>query len=81
MTLNCNKDNQSFIVFDLAMLALGVFGLLLVWAGWFLGGWWLILSALMLLGIVLLAYGVWVEPRRVKVSLSLIHISEPTGPY
>jgi len=75
VTLNCNKDNQSFIVFDLAMLALGVFGLLLVWAGWFLGGWWLILSALMLLGIVLLAYGVWVEPRRVKVSNFKINLS------
>lgn len=78
MTLNCNKDNQSFIVFDIAMLALGIFGLLMVWMGWFLGGWWLILSAFMLLGVILLVYGVWVEPRRIKVINFKINLSSPS---
>lgn len=75
MTLNCAKDNQSFIFFDIVMLALGVFGLLLILVGWFLGGWWLLLSLFMLLGIVFLVYGVWVEPRCVKVSNFKINLS------
>ncbi len=75
MTLNCNKDNQSFIVIDIAMLVLGIFGLLVAWMGWYLGGWWLILSALMTLGVFLLVYGIWVEPRRLKVTNFKINLS------
>lgn len=75
MVLNLNRDNQSFAVFDLIMLVLGLFGLLIAWVGWLLGGWGLILSFFMLFGVILLLYGVWVEPKRLEVNHFKINLS------
>ncbi|MDD5725996.1 MAG: metallophosphoesterase [Patescibacteria group bacterium] len=68
MKLNLQTNNQSFVLFDAAMAILALLGLALASLGWWLGGAWLWLSYLMALCLVLLAYGIWIAPKRLKTT-------------
>jgi predicted MPP superfamily phosphohydrolase len=62
MKLNLQINNQSFVMFDIAMLGLASLGILLTVLFWILGARWL--SILMIMSLFVLAYGIWVAPRR-----------------
>lgn len=68
MRLNLQVNNQSFVIFDVAMAGLAVLGVGLSLLGWWLGGGWRWLTYLMILCLVTLAYGIWVAPKRLKIT-------------
>ncbi|MFA6099290.1 MAG: metallophosphoesterase [Patescibacteria group bacterium] len=66
--MNLQINNQSFAIFDVAMAGLAVLGVALALLGWWLGGWWKLVMYLMILGLVTLAYGIWIAPKRLKIT-------------
>jgi len=50
------------------MAGLAVLGVALALLGWWLGGWWKLVMYLMILGLVTLAYGIWIAPKRLKIT-------------
>lgn len=68
MRLNLQVNNQSFVIFDAAMVVLALLGLALASLGWWLGGPWKGLSYLMVFCLAILAYSIWIAPKRLKVT-------------
>ncbi|MDF1497033.1 MAG: metallophosphoesterase [Patescibacteria group bacterium] len=64
--LDLQKSIETFAVFDILMILLALFGALLGLAGFLLGGVWFYLTYFMILGELMLAYGILVAPRRLK---------------
>lgn len=68
MKLNLQTNNQSFVIFDAAMIVLAIFGVMVGTVGLLLGGPWRLVTYLMLIGLLALVYGVWIAPRRLKIT-------------
>lgn len=68
MRLNLQTNNQSFVIFDVIMACLAILAILFGGLGWWIGGWWKLLSYLMAFCLATLAYGIWFAPKRLKVS-------------
>lgn len=67
MKFNLQENNQSFTLFDAAMMIMAVFGLSAIWLGLAMGGAWRILSLAGALGVVWLAYGTFLANRRLRI--------------
>lgn len=50
------------------MASMAVLGVALALLGWWLGGWWKLVTYLMIFCLATLAYGIWVAPRRLKIT-------------
>lgn len=57
---------ETFAVFDILMILIALFGALLGLIGFLLGGFWIYLTYLMILGELMLAYGILIAPHRLK---------------
>lgn len=65
--LDLQKSIENFVVFDILMILIAAFGFLLALLGILLSGPWLYLTYLMILGESILAYGVFIAPKRLKI--------------
>ena len=65
MKINLQLNNQSFAIFDLAMLGLAALAIAIASLAWFVNWKWL--TFLMAFGILILVYGIFISPRRLKV--------------
>ncbi|MDD2785300.1 MAG: metallophosphoesterase [Patescibacteria group bacterium] len=68
MKLNLQTNNQSFAIFDVIMSVMAFFAIVLAIAGLFTGGYFLWLAGFMLVCLFLLAEGVFIEPKRLKIT-------------
>lgn len=68
-SLDLQKSIDTFVVFDLLMAALALGGLIFALLGFVLGGHWLYLTYAMILGELILVYGIFLEPKRLKTSI------------
>ncbi len=66
--LDLQKSIETFAVFDILMFLLAVFGLILGTLGIVLGDEWQYLTYAMILGELMLAYGIFLAPKRIKIS-------------
>ncbi|MDD5438141.1 MAG: metallophosphoesterase [Patescibacteria group bacterium] len=66
MKLNLQINNQSFVIFDVAMIGLAVLAIVIAAWAWFANWKWL--TAVMVIGILILAYGAFISPRRLKIT-------------
>lgn len=68
-SLDLQKSIETFVVFDLFMALLALGGLFLGLSGFLLGGPWLYLSYAMILGELILIYGIFIAPERLKTAI------------
>ncbi len=66
--LDLQKSIETFVVFDVLIFLLAIFGLILGIFGVILGNKWLYLTYAMFLSEMMLAYGVFLAPKRIKIS-------------
>jgi hypothetical protein len=66
--LDLQKSIETFAVFDILMFLIALFGLILGTVGIFLGNEWLYLTYAMILGGLMLVYGILLAPKRIKIS-------------
>lgn len=66
MKLNLQINNQSFVIFDVAMVGLAVLAIVIATWAWFANWKWL--TAVMVIGILILVYGAFISPRRLKIT-------------
>jgi len=66
--MNLQTNSQSFAVFDWIMGLLAFFAILFGALGLLLGDGWRIVTYVMAVGLGLLAYGIWLAPKRLKVT-------------
>jgi len=67
--LDLQKSIETFAVFDALMILIALFGAVLGLAGYFLGGVWIYITYLMFLGELMLVYGVFIAPHRLKTKV------------
>ncbi|MBD3281594.1 hypothetical protein GF391_02500 [Candidatus Uhrbacteria bacterium] len=67
--LDLQKSIETFAVFDLFMAALAFGGLILALLGFLLGGYWLYLAYAMILSELILIYGIFIAPKRLKTTI------------
>jgi predicted MPP superfamily phosphohydrolase len=64
--LDLQDSIETFAVFDILMILIAFIGVVLGLLGFFLGGPWIYLTYLMILGELMLLYGIFVAPHRLK---------------
>ncbi len=64
--LDLQKSIETFAVFDILMILIALFGVLLGLLGFLLGNEWLYLTYAMIVGELLLMYGIFIAPKRLK---------------
>jgi len=74
--LDLQKSIETFAVIDILMVLIAIGGVILGLLGFLLGGPWVYLTALMILGELILLYGILIAPNRLK---TVIH-RETLGP-
>lgn len=74
--MNLRESHEHPFAFDAFLAAVAVVGFLVAWRSFAAGGMWSALGVLALVGEALLAYGVFVEPRRIAV----VRYREPLVP-
>lgn len=65
--MNWTKNRSLGPVFDALTVALAAFGVFVAWTGIYAGGVWAVVGWLFLVGVGLIVWGVFVEPRRLVV--------------
>ncbi len=78
--MNLRKSHDRSVWFDAVLWGLAVFGVVGVWIGLMLGGWFQVVAILGLIGEGLLGYAVLVEPSRLTVKrYRRALVAEPSG--
>ncbi len=67
-SLDLQQSIENFVVFDILMALIAVFGAVMAGLGLLLGGNWIYLTIVMILGEIVLAYGILIAPKRLKIS-------------
>ncbi len=66
--MNLRKSHDRSRGFDVFLVIVALVGFVSIWFGSSLGGFWNLLALAALLGELLLAYGIWIEPNRLVVT-------------
>lgn len=67
-SLDLQDSLESFFLFDIILAGVAIFGLVVAAVAWSLGGWWLTVSAAMLVCEGILVYAIWYAPRRWRIT-------------